>query len=105
MLGNVPKLLEAIKPTDRVLDVGGGMMPLTRADCVIDLIPYQRRGESGRIGELPERFSKETWVAMDFSTHQEFPFPDKSFDFVFCAHTLEDIADPFWVCQEMNRVG
>lgn len=106
MLGNVREVLDSIKPTDRVLDVGGGMQPLSRADVVIDIMPYaERGGAGGRIGGPMERFTKDTWVTMDFSGHQKFPFHDKSFDFVFCSHTLEDIADPFWLCAEMNRVG
>lgn len=33
------------------------------------------------------------------------PYEDKSVDFIYCRHTLEDIYNPFWVCQEMSRVG
>jgi len=33
------------------------------------------------------------------------PFDDKSIDFVYCRHTLEDIYDPVWLCREMSRVG
>ncbi|MDA0737398.1 MAG: methyltransferase domain-containing protein [Nitrospirae bacterium] len=35
----------------------------------------------------------------------KWPFEDKKFDFVFCSHTLEDVRDPIWVCQELMRVG
>ncbi len=106
MLGNAQEILDAIRPEDRVLDVGGGVQPLARADVVLDITPYEKRGTAGGlIGEAPERFTRDSWVVMDFSSHERFPFPDKSFDFVFCSHTLEDIADPFWLCAEINRVG
>lgn len=106
MIGNLQKVLAAIGPNDRVLDVGGGMQPLLRADAVIDIVPFEQRGrQGGYIGEGEAHFTKGSWVVTDFSDHQRFPFRDKEFDFVFCSHTLEDIADPFWVCMEMQRVG
>jgi hypothetical protein len=33
------------------------------------------------------------------------PLADKSFDFVYCRHTLEDLYNPFLMCREMGRVG
>jgi methyltransferase family protein len=105
MLGDLPTVLAAIKPTDRVLDVGGGMQPLLRADVVIDIMPFEERGSHGSMGEGKPNFTKDSWIVADFSNHERFPFSDKEFDFVFCSHTLEDIADPFWVCREMQRVG
>jgi len=33
------------------------------------------------------------------------PFPDKSFDFVYCAHVLEHVDDPIRACREIMRVG
>jgi len=33
------------------------------------------------------------------------PYEDKSVDFIYCRHTLEDLYNPFWLCQEMSRVA
>ena len=33
------------------------------------------------------------------------PFPDKSFDFIYCRHVVEDFVYPDLVLSEMNRVG
>ncbi|MFN2464921.1 MAG: class I SAM-dependent methyltransferase [Candidatus Dormibacteria bacterium] len=99
------RLLREVPPDARVLDVGGWAKPLTRADWVVDHMPYQTRGLFGRDGELPERFTAATWVARDICDRAPLPFADDSFDFAVCSHTLEDIRDPIWVCQELSRVA
>jgi SAM-dependent methyltransferase len=33
------------------------------------------------------------------------PFADKSVDFIYCRHVLEDLHNPLHVCQEMSRVA
>ena len=45
------------------------------------------------------------WVQRDICDHEPWPFEDDQFDFVTCAHTLEDIRDPLWVCHELMRVA
>ena len=30
---------------------------------------------------------------------------DGFFDFAICSHTLEDVCDPVWVCEELARVA
>lgn len=92
-------------PADaRVLDIGGWASPLARADWVIDHLPYETRGLYGQ-ADGPERFSAESWVVHDICAREPFPFEDDAFDFVVCAHTLEDIRDPVWVCSEIARIG
>ena len=88
-----------------VLDIGGWGKPFTRADWVVDQMPYETRGLYGRDGDDDERFSAATWVQRDICDREPFPFADDQFDFVICSHTLEDIRDPIWVCAEINRVG
>lgn len=90
---------------DLVLDVGGWAKPFSRADWVIDLMPFESRGLYGRLGDEPERFSRETWVQRDICDRNPWPFADGQFDFVVCSHTLEDVRDPVWVCAEMERVA
>jgi hypothetical protein len=89
-----------------VLDVGGWAKPLARADWVIDLLPYETRGlYGGDIAGAPERFSPQTWVQRDICAREPWPFADGQFDFAVCAHTLEDVRDPVWVAQELQRVA
>lgn len=90
-----------------VLDVGGWAKPFARADWVLDLMPYETRGLYGyeQGGRSAERFSADTWVVRDMCAREPWPFADGQFDFAICSHTLEDIRDPIWVCQELQRVA
>jgi hypothetical protein len=89
-----------------VLDVGGGARPFPRADWVLDLMPHEARGQLGWVGDPDtERFGAETWVQLDICDRRPWPFEDQQFDFAICAHTLEDVRDPVWVCGELQRVA
>jgi hypothetical protein len=91
---------------DLVLDVGGWGKPLPRADWVLDLMPYETRGLYDYVPDPEqERFSAETWVERDICDRDPWPFTEKQFDFAVCAHTLEDVRDPVWVCSELIRVA
>ncbi|HYI38564.1 MAG TPA: methyltransferase domain-containing protein [Thermoleophilaceae bacterium] len=105
-------LAESLERFDRevpasasVLDVGGWAKPLTRADWVLDVMPYATRGLLGSDGDGPERFGEETWVERDICDRTPWPFEDDQFDFVVCSHVLEDIRDPLWVASELSRVA
>lgn len=107
MLDSSAKKIEAQLPDDAlVLDVGGWGSPLARSDWVLDLLPYDTRGLYGYDrATSAERFSRDTWVQRDICDHTPWPFEDDQFDFAVCSHTLEDIRDPIWVCQELQRVA
>lgn len=75
----------------KVLEVGPGHAPFKRADAHVDFVDVP--------GIDPARMFK-----CDIAS-QPLPFADKSFDFVFCRHTLEDMYNPFPICAEMSRVG
>lgn len=98
-----------VRPTDIVLDVGGGSKPFSRADYVLDFQAWDYQREQGDMwfrDLWPKpHFSKGTWIQWDLCSREPWPFKDKQFDFVFCRHTVEDIRDPVWVCQEMVRVA
>jgi SAM-dependent methyltransferase len=102
---NVASVLARIGSEGRVLDVGGWLRPFTRADWVVDLMPYETRAGAGRQGPPDERFTRDTWVQMEVRGGVPLPFEDDSFDFVICSHTLEDIRDPIFLCSELVRVG
>jgi hypothetical protein len=107
LTASTAKLVDRLTPEDLVLDVGGWARPFGRADWVLDLLPYETRGLYGyEQGDRDdERFSAATWVVRDICDRQPWPFGDKQFDFAICSHTLEDLRDPIWVCQELQRVA
>lgn len=102
---SVQRILAELPDDATLLDVGGGVLPLNRADYVMDLLPYDERASFGSLGPPPERFSSETWIRRDFCDREPWPFADKQIDFVVCSHTLEDVRDPIWMCAELNRIA
>ena len=98
-------ILDRLEPDDVVLDIGGWGRPFSRADWVLDIMPWETRGLYGRDGPLPERFSRDTWIQRDICAREPYPFGDKQIDFVVCSQTLEDVRDPVFVCSEMVRIA
>jgi hypothetical protein len=70
----------------RVLEIGPGRVPFSRATHFVDW----RAGDN--------------IVSCDLS-RDRLPFADKEFDFVYCRHVLEDLYNPFLACDEMSRVA
>jgi SAM-dependent methyltransferase len=100
------RILATLPDDARVLDVGGWAVPFSRADHVIDVAPYETRGEWGYDGSPGEdRFSADTWLIRDICDREPWPFAEDHFDFAVCSHTLEDVRDPIWVCSELSRVA
>ncbi|MBF0123429.1 MAG: class I SAM-dependent methyltransferase [Candidatus Omnitrophica bacterium] len=87
----------SIKDGDRVLDVGCGAIPFPLATVVVDL----HTGETSH-RQAPLVTNGKELVVADI---QDLPFPDKSFDFVYCSHVLEHVKDPEKACRELMRVG
>ena len=81
----------------RVLDIGSGPAPFHRATILCEryLEPTGHRRGDVKTGGLP-------LVVADI---HDLPFRDAAFDFVYCAHVLEHVADPLQACREMMRVG
>jgi hypothetical protein len=101
------RILGELGDEDLVLDVGGWASPFPRADWVLDLQPYDTRGLYGydHVEAADERFNADSWVTRDICDREPWPFEANQFDFVICSQTLEDIRDPVWVCEELQRVG
>src|SRR6476469_7041715 len=101
---NARAILGELDDSSVVVDVGGWAQPFTRANYVVDLMPYETRGVFGRIGPAEERFTRDRWLRLDVCT-SPLPFPDQSVDYLVCSNTLEDIRDPIHLCREINRVA
>ncbi len=100
------RIRELLTDDDLVLDVGGGASPFPRADYVLDLLAYEERGLYGQPPDpATEQFTERTWIRRDMCKRERWPFDDRSFAFSVCSHTLEDVRDPLWVCEELIRVS
>lgn len=83
-------LIEKLPIDANVLEIGPGHTPFPRASIFVDFV--ERDNLPGPLHKID--IAKEV-----------LPFPDKSFDFVYCRHVLEDMHNPFLICAEMQRVG
>jgi hypothetical protein len=78
-------------PADaKVLEIGPGYVPFPRATMFVDYRPVP----------VPN----DKIVSLDLNT-TPLPFPDKSFDFIYCRHVIEDMYNPFFLIKEMERVA
>jgi SAM-dependent methyltransferase len=87
----------ALRPGDRVLDLGSGSDPLPEATVLVDRFIEPTHHRHTRL----ERAGKPLVLA---DIHQ-LPFADQTFDFVYCAHVLEHVDDPLRACGELMRIG
>ena len=87
----IPELVEylaaSITNGARVLEIGPGRTPFKRATSFVDRIID---GANTSIVDV---------------NRQPLPFQDKSFDFIYCRHVVEDLWNPFLLLQEIQRVG
>jgi hypothetical protein len=70
----------------KVLEIGPGQIPFSKATHFIDINPGENR------------------IRCDVQ-FEPLPFEDKSFDFIYTRHTIEDLIWPFPCLKEMSRVG
>jgi len=86
-----------VKEGGKVLDIGSGAYPFPLATHLADL--YE--GETTHRVEPLVRDHREFRVC----NLEELPYGDKEFEFVYCSHVLEHVADPAKACEEIMRVG
>ncbi|MBW4551316.1 MAG: class I SAM-dependent methyltransferase [Aphanocapsa sp. GSE-SYN-MK-11-07L] len=88
----VQRLVESVIPDNAlVVEVGPGPIAFQRGTEFIDWQPW------------PNLADKKTHY-LDLNK-DSLPYAEKSVDFVYYRHTLEDIYNPFWLCQEMQRIA
>ena len=75
----------------KVLEIGPGFVPFPKATMFVD---YRA---------LPT-IPADKMISRDLNV-EPLPFADKSFDFVYCRHVIEDMYNPFLLCKEMERVA
>jgi len=104
---NAQKIEASLAKDALVIDVGGGMAAFSRADWIIDALPYEEQGKLLNDSQKSRdvRFTRETWVQFDLCSRQRWPFENNQFDFAVCSHVLEDVRDPIWVCSEISRIA
>jgi len=87
---NIPK-------NANVLDIGSGPAPFPGATVLCERYLDNTVHRYGKVitNDLPI-------VQADINA---LPFPDKKFDFVYCAHVLEHVENPIKACGEIMRVG
>ena len=84
-------VMSKVSDGDRVLEIGPGNVSFPAADTFVGWIDW-------------DAVSLDNLVQCDIQK-DPLPFSDNEFDFVYCRHVLEDIYNPFLVCQEMSRVA
>lgn len=87
-----------IRDDSRVLDVG----------CGIASVLHILKGKKHGIDPLADEYSKIYGYPSDISVQKGFaekiPFPNDSFDFVFCSNVLDHVTDPSVTVREICRV-
>lgn len=87
----VQRIADGVPDGATVLEIGPGATPFPRATAFVDF------------ADVPA-YAKRPVYKIDL-TSERLPFDDKSFDFIYCRHVLEDSWNPFAICAEMSRVG
>jgi len=91
-IDQVVRLVESMTAgMSNVLEIGPGDLPFSPATEFVDWRTWPKL-EGKRVHSLD-------------LNQDALPMADRSIDFVYCRHTLEDLYNPFLVCREMSRVA
>lgn len=86
----------AVKPEEKVLDIGSGDSPFAPADVLCERFPWDDN-------ERTARFKQDRPLVI--GDIEALPFKDKAFDFIHCSHVLEHTFHPEKAIAELMRVG
>ena len=90
----------AIKPGDKVLDIGSGHIPFPLATHLADISTTDHM-----VGRAGAPFKHVDGKPVYECNVEKTPFKDKEFDFVYCSHVLEHVHNPEAACRELMRIG
>ena len=90
----------ALKPGDKVLDMGSGHIPFPKATVLADIALTD-----DAVGRAGVPFKHVDGKPVYECSVESTPFADKEFDFVYCSHVLEHVDDPEAACRELMRIG
>lgn len=88
----IERVEKCVAPGQRVLEIGPGSVPFSKATHFVVHPHVQTSLLSGEVSRVDV-------------VKEPLPFPDKHFDFVYCRHVVEDLIYPDLLLSEMRRVG
>lgn len=100
----IPENIIAIRPSDRVLEIGPGGTPHPRSNAFLELkfnTDQEKFAQRGNVFQEP-RFGNRP---VHFYDGGKFPFEDDQFDYVICSHVIEHVENPGDFLNEVFRVG
>lgn len=99
-----PEKITAIRPQDKVLEIGPGSTPHHRSDVFLEL---NFEGVQDKIAQRGGLLKDANFGGrpIHYYDGERFPFKDGQFDYVICSHVIEHVADPVSFLSEVFRVG
>lgn len=97
--------ITSIKPTDRVLEIGPGGTPHSRADVFLDLDPKLYKNSDEAAWQRGKAAPLQTEKPVIYYDGKRFPFKTGEFDYIIATHVLEHVPDVDQFLAEVFRVG
>lgn len=97
-----PERITKIESTHRVLEIGPGADPHPRSDVLLELEYDSQEEYASQFGHDRKLVTDKRIVFYD---GKKFPFADKEFDYIICAHVLEHVDDVDFFLSEVFRVA